>query len=472
MNMMTKSVDGDVDAGMAALVKLNLEQALILGLAQKCDLVNSIHGHISADDFADSGHREAFRRITNAASEGQDAVPLMALQDLLTDGTLDIADLRKRQPLVTAKGRALEKQMLDYADKVREMSRRRSLMALLDQTRGRINGSFDGDNADALLDFVLSTCREVVHSRRELGVNRRTAAQRLVERLEQGQIERYSTGLQVLDSRMLGGLYPGRLYAFAGGAKSGKTTMGLTISHHLGRAGVPHIYGSWEVSADELEQRRLAYEAGVDLYALTPLNGPDGRPLPIDPEILARLRYAAGNAADCVWYLHDPLANVAKFRRQVEYYVVKHNIRVAVIDYWQLIGSTPGDVSRTEFLNQAAQELAEIAKVLNIALVVVAQSNTRGERDTLFQADGLKRACDQLYFIKRCYQGLRNKRDKFLDNGDSEKAAEIVIPNESHRWLHMESSRYTPVADAGNDVTPRLRLAANGLAFVDYDDDL
>lgn len=95
---------------------------------------------------------------------------------------------------------------------------------------------------------------------------------RLMERkLSPGHLRGLPTGFDAID-RVTGGLQPQQLITLVGTPKSGKSTMMLTIARSVRiYGGVPVLFFTFEMSAEEQEDRLVSIISGVDLNHI--LNG-------------------------------------------------------------------------------------------------------------------------------------------------------------------------------------------------------
>lgn len=87
----------------------------------------------------------------------------------------------------------------------------------------------------------------------------------------------------------------------------------------------------------------------------------------------------------------------------------------------------PDRSTEEQKLRHTAQTLANFARRQKLWCLLLVQRNADGK---LFGGGGLKKACDQLYFI------------------------ETIEGSENARWLLMDASRYTARADVGGTTDP------------------
>lgn len=231
----------------------------------------------------------------------------------------------------------------------------------------------------------------------------------------------WPTGLPVLDRSMAGGLYAGFVYGLAGREKAGKTTLAGTISFNLNRAGCPHLYVALEMGSKEIEKRNLSRRLQENSIRFQ------------RPGQDLRARAKAAEPSRNIYYLDAPGASLEDILRAIGTARIRYGIKGFILDYWQLVEGRERGETEEQHIRRVAQSIANYAKRNGLWCIMLAQMNKDGD---LFGGGGLRKACEQLYFIET--------PDK---------------PGmESFRWLRMAASRYTPQADVGSAENPAFAL--------------
>jgi replicative DNA helicase len=178
-----------------------------------------------------------------------------------------------------------------------------------------------------------------------------------------------STGLPALDE-IVKGLRKGNMIVVAGLTGSGKTILGLQVAQHvttqLGGAG---LVFSMEMTKEELITRGIASMGGVNLSRLD-----EGSTLEDDdwPKITG----AVGKLQKARLYVNDQagmtLARIRSIARQCQR---REGLDVLVIDYITLINSESGGQNRTLEVGKISTGLKNLAKELQIPIIVLAQLN-------------------------------------------------------------------------------------------------
>lgn len=224
----------------------------------------------------------------------------------------------------------------------------------------------------------------------------------------------YPTGLPDLDQAMSGGLFAGYTYGIGGAEKAGKTTFAHTISHNLAREGHKHLYVALEMGSTQIEQRNVSREIGVNSMRFI------DRPQAIAAKVV---NYSP---TGCKFYYDAPGATLNDIVAKAKAAQIRHGITGFIVDYWQLVEGKDQRESEERHLRNVAQGLANFARKSGLWCLLLAQLNREGN---LFGGSGLRKACDQLYFIE----------------------TSEIVGQEQRRWLRMDASRYTPRQDIGHE---------------------
>jgi replicative DNA helicase len=245
-----------------------------------------------------------------------------------------------------------------------------------------------------------------------------------VERLKRQAIV-YSTGLPEMDRVMQGGMWPGKLYGIAAKRKHGKSLMLGTIALNLANAGVKTLYVTLEQGPEEVTDRMAASELGVN--AIHFLKGEN-------PDLSRRVAHYAETAPECLLFEDRAGLSFSELRSMVGRYAAREEIKVFVLDYWQLVQGQERNEPEAMHLAKVAQWLADAARGHKIAILTAAQINRDGQT---LGSDGLRRACSMYLHQKKVE----------VENSSVEQV-----------WLEMEDTRYTPRVDVGSEEQPLLYI--------------
>lgn len=251
------------------------------------------------------------------------------------------------------------------------------------------------------------------------------------ERLEKlqkhkGAMRGVPTGFPQLDN-MLSGLQKSDLIILAARPSVGKTSLALDIARQTAvKHGTPVGIFSLEMSAQQLIDRMLAAQAGVDSWRLR--TGKISR----DDEY-ERLQGAIAQLAEAPIYMDDkPGMTVLMMRSIARRLKMEKDLGLIIVDYLQLITPTSqrtGD-SMVQQVTEISRALKGMARELEVPVLALSQLSRaveqRGGRPRLSDlrdSGSIEQDADVVMFIHR--------EDKRSDNAEKTGIAEILI--EKHR---------------------------------------
>jgi len=211
------------------------------------------------------------------------------------------------------------------------------------------------------------------------------------------------SGYTKLD-RITSGWQPTDLIIVAARPSMGKTAFVLSMARNMA---VEHGCGvalfSLEMSAQQLVMRMIASETELDSNKIR-----TGKLAPFEWE---QLDAKIGNLNNASIFIDDtPALSVFEFRAKCRRLVQQYNIKIAVIDYLQLMtwtGDTKGN--REQEVSNISRSLKAIAKELNIPVIALSQLNRMVEG----RSGGL--------------QGKRPQLADLRESGAIEQDADIVM---------------------------------------------
>ena len=174
------------------------------------------------------------------------------------------------------------------------------------------------------------------------------------------------TGFAQLD-RLTSGFQPSDLIVIAGRPSIGKTSLALNIAQYAGiEAKVPLVIFSLESAKEQLVERFLCSEARVDSQKL--------RTGFLSEDDWSRLTDAAGVLAEAPIYIDDSAnIGVLEVRAKARQLKAEHDIRMAIIDYLQLMEGDRRIDTRQQQISEISRSLKALAKELNISVVAISQ---------------------------------------------------------------------------------------------------
>lgn len=227
-----------------------------------------------------------------------------------------------------------------------------------------------------------------------------------------GSAQGIPTGFADLD-RLLNGLHPGQLIIVAGRPGLGKSTAAMDFVRNAAlRAKEAAAFFSLEMSKIEMVMRLLSAEARVPLHVLR-----SGQLSDDDWSRLARRMAEIGEAP--IFVDDTPAMGLADIRAKARRLKQRHNLKLLVVDYMQLMTSPKRTESRQQEVSDLSRGLKLLAKEIECPVVAVSQLN-RGP------------------------ENRPNKRPQMSDlreSGSIEQDADVVILLHRDDYYDKESAR-------------------------------
>lgn len=264
----------------------------------------------------------------------------------------------------------------ELARRLRERARKRRVLAAL-QGAGRQVVEADDDALDGQLDAALAAVVAAADGAPAAGT--RAGGDLLAGAIERAADAKartanvIQTGLCDLDFFLGGGLRPGRVLVAGARPGVGKSALALGVARHVARGGGRAVVASLEMSADELGDRLLALEAGVDLRALQ-AGDLDRARLKQTVEAHAASRPWAGNLI--VLDRVQTVGAMAAALRRLE--LQRTPARLLVVDYLQLVRGSRRQDRRLE-VSEVSTDLKRLARARGVAVVALSQLNRQAD---------------------------------------------------------------------------------------------
>ncbi len=171
---------------------------------------------------------------------------------------------------------------------------------------------------------------------------------------------------------LLAGLQKSDLLILAARPSIGKTTFALDIARQVGvYSKIPVGIFSLEMGSDQLIDRMLAAQAGVDLWRLrTGKLSSDG-----PGNDFERLSDAMGVLSEAPIFIDDSGSlNIMEMRTMARRLQAEHNLGLIIIDYLQLMeGRSRGGDNRVQEISEISRGLKQLARELNIPVIALSQ---------------------------------------------------------------------------------------------------
>ena len=388
----------DVEAEISTLGSLMLDKEAIFRVADA----------IGARDFYKPAHREIYEAIADLYTRHEPVDVLSVTSRLREKGKLEeVGGAGYLATLVNAVPTASH--IEHYASIVH---RKRLLRDLIEASAHIAQlGYKEADNVVELIDeaeqkifgIAQDSLRQDFLSIKELMPG---TAER-IEKLHKGDgtMRGVATGFISLDN-YLSGLQKSDLVILASRPSLGKTALALNIARHVAvTEQKPVGVFSLEMSREQVMDRFLATEAGVDLWRLRTGH------LEEESGDFTELGKAIGRLADAPIFIDDSAAPTSlEIRAKARRLHAKHNLGLLVIDYLQLIRGHQRTESRVQEVSEISRSLKALAKELNIPVLALSQLSRAIEQrggtkepqlSDLRESGSIEQDADVVMFIHR-----------------------------------------------------------------------
>ena len=251
--------------------------------------------------------------------------------------------------------------------------------------------------------------------------------QTLIEQSRSGIITGVPTGYPLLD-KLLGGLRPGKMITLAARPGQGKTALALNVAYNAVKRGNNVLIFSLEMEEEELMQRWVAMEAGLDSRKLRDarLTAQEEQEMYDAIERLASFRGTLWIDDTCGL---SQIAMRSKARRMQ----TQHGLDLIILDYLQLAKDGETDRQRQDRrleVEAVSRAMKELARELSVPVLSLAQMSRAVEQrankipqlSDLREAGGIEQDSDVVLFIHK---------DETIAKDAEEYAITVLI--EKHR---------------------------------------
>lgn len=358
---------------------LQAEMGVLGGMMLSKDAIADVVEKLRSIDFYRPAHETIYDAIIDLYGHGEPADFVTVADALRTKGDLErvggaayLADLIDTVPTAANAG--------FYADIVAE---RATLRRLVEAGTRIVQMGYAADGGE--VDAVVNEAQAQVYAVTERAKSEDYVVigdvieptMDFIEMLQSrgGAVNGVPTGFAEFDE-LTQGLHPGQMIIFAGRPAMGKTTLGMDVLRSAAiHNGQTAAIFSLEMDRQEIMLRIMSAEAQVPLSRLR-----DGTVEDRDWQALAR---ASSRFADAPLYIDDS-ANMtlmeirAKCRRLKQ----KHDLKLVVIDYLQLMTSGKKMESRQQEVSEFSRALKLLAKEIEVPVIAISQLNRGNEQRT------------------------------------------------------------------------------------------
>lgn len=438
---------------------IEAEASLLGALLIDADAVVKVSDTITSDDFYDERNRRIYEAVVQLY-EKHSPIDVLTLSDQLKGtGFLDMVGgpsyLTELTNFVPTAAHAEQ-----YAQIVAQKAMRRRLIKASQDIVGL--GYDEARNLQEVIEEAETSLFNVSqrHVKQDV-TSLETILAESFDRLDElhkdkGKIRGVPTGFKDMD-KILAGLQRSDLFILAARPSMGKTALALNLAHNVAlQANEPVLMFSLEMSKEQLVDRMLAMESGVDAWALRTGNLTDAD--------FEKIGHAMGSLSEAQIYIDDtPSITVSELRTKARREAHQHPLGLVIVDYLQLMsgGAKYGNDggNRVQEISEISRGLKGIARELNVPLIALSQLSRSVESRSpqipqladLRESGSIEQDADVVAFIYRedYYNpetDRRNITDIFIKkhrNGPT-GGVELYFDKEKQRFRSLDSRRSEP----------------------------
>jgi replicative DNA helicase len=434
------------------------EASLLGALLIDSDAVVKIADSLGSQDFFEQRNQRIFEAITQLY-ERHEAIDVLTLADKLrNNGYLDsvggaayLTELTNFVPTAA--------HVEQYADIVAQKAMRRRLIAASKQIGGL--GYDESKQMRELVEEAETRLFEISQQHiKQSVVGLETILAESFDRLDdlhkdKQKIRGIPTGYKDLDN-MLAGFQRSDLIVLAARPSMGKTALALNFAHNIAvQSNEPVLIFSLEMSKEQLVDRLLSMESGVDAWALRTGNLTDAD--------FEKIGQAMGTLSEAQIFIDDtPGVTMSDLRTKARREAHKRPLGLIIVDYLQLMsgGSRFGNEgNRVQEISEISRGLKGVARELNVPVLALSQLSRSVESRSpqipqladLRESGSIEQDADLVAFIYREeYYNPETDRKKLADvlikkhrNGPT-GGVELYFDNERQRFRSVDNRRQDP----------------------------
>ena len=349
---------------------IEAEQAVLGAMLIKKEAIIAVQEILLPDDFYREAHRIVYEAMLEL-SGNDEAVDLVTLTE----------QLRKSEKLEKIGGLPFITQLANavptaanvtyHAKIVKEKAELRNLINAATEIAGAAYE--DTDNVENIMDEAEKKILAVAN-RQNGGAfeSMKSIVMRTFERINvlyesKGGLTGISSGFKDLDT-LTAGLQKSDLILVAARPSMGKTAFTLNIASYVGLHGHSVAFFSLEMSKEQLMQRMLCSEGGIDASRL--------RTGQLDEGEWNHLVETADKLSRAPIYIDDTAGiTVMDLRSKARRLKAEHGLDLIIIDYLQLMQGRPSKNSdnRQQEISEISRSLKALARELDVPVIALSQ---------------------------------------------------------------------------------------------------
>lgn len=239
---------------------------------------------------------------------------------------------------------------------------------------------------------------------------------------DKGAIRGVASGFKDLDN-LTSGFQNSDLIILAARPSMGKTSLALNLAENAAiEEKIPVAVFSLEMSKDQLVDRLLSSQAGVDSWKLRTGN--------LSDEDFPKIGYAMGVLSEAPIFIDDAAgANIMEIRAKARRMQMEHGLGLIIVDYLQLMSghSKSSEGNRVQEISEISRGLKGLARELNVPIIALSQlsrnvehrDDKRPQLSDLRESGSIEQDADIVMFIYR--------DDYYNSDSDRKGVTELLV---------------------------------------------
>ena len=433
---------------------LEAEASLLGSLIIDSEAIVKIADQIKASDFYDKKHERIYEAI-DYLYEHHKPVDVLTLADQLKNtGYLDsiggpsyLSELTNFVPTAA--------HVEQYAEIVSQKALRRRLISASQEITG-----LSYDESKQLTELIEAAETKLFNvSQDHVGQDVSSLESLLTDsfdRLDDLHKDKHKlrgvpTGFKDLDN-ILAGFQRSDLIILAARPSMGKSALALNFAHNIAlKTNEPVLIFSLEMSKEQLVDRLLSMESGVDAWALRTGN--------LNDSDFERIGQAMGVLSEIPIYIDDtPGITISDMRTKARREAHLHKLGLIIIDYLQLMsGGTrfSSDGNRVQEISEISRGLKGLARELNVPILALSQLSRSVENRSpqvpqladLRESGSIEQDADVVMFIYR--------EDYYHPDTERKDLADVMIKKHRNGPIDNIELRFVKEKQKFNSVDKR-----------------
>jgi replicative DNA helicase len=431
-----------------------LEKAVLGAILIDKEALISVIGFLPPDAFYDEANKTIYESIKHCFASAISIDILTITHDLRTKNKLDIvggAYYISCLPNQVANAAHI----LDHAKILYQKYAERELIRINTLITTKC---YDGDNdvfallneQRVLLDAIDTfTTQSVQHIS---DILKKTLSTIEISKKDSFGIVGIESGLENLD-RITGGWRKSDLIILAARPAMGKTSLAISFIRYAASYNIPSVFFSLEMSSEQLSNRLLSSETGINNTSIS-------RGMLDDSEMYQIVTAATGISKETLFIDDSPVATISSIRSKLIKLKYEKKIAFAVVDYLQLMGGeNQKNTSREQEISQISRGLKILAKELNIPIIALSQLSRAVETRSgakrpilsdLRESGSIEQDADMVMFLYRPeYYGIEVDEN----NNSTKGLAELIIAKHRNGALDTIKLNFQPHLTKFTDYT-------------------